>query len=140
MSDLRLRGKVAIVTGGGRGLGRALVEGLAAEGAAVAFSYRQSENGAERTAEALRAQGREVFTLPADARVPGEIGGFVEEAAEALGGVDLLVNNVGVFRKASLQDLTEEMLDEAFDVNVKAAVMASKAAAPHMKRRGGGAI
>jgi NAD(P)-dependent dehydrogenase (short-subunit alcohol dehydrogenase family) len=140
MGDLRLKGKVAIVTGGGRGLGTALVEGLAAEGAAVAFSYRQSSSDAERTARALRAQGRDVFTLPADARVPGEIGGFVEEAAVALGGVDVLVNNVGVFRKVALQDLTEEMLDEAFDVNVKAAVMASKAAAPHMRRRGGGAI
>jgi NAD(P)-dependent dehydrogenase (short-subunit alcohol dehydrogenase family) len=140
MGDLRLKGKVAIVTGGGRGLGTALVEGLAAEGAAVAFSYRQSSSDAERTARALRAQGRDVFTLPADARVPGEIGGFVDEAAEALGGVDVLVNNVGVFRKVALQDLTEDMLDEAFDVNVKAAVMASKAAAPHMRRRGGGAI
>lgn len=140
MSDLKLSGKVAVVTGGGRGLGRALVEGLAAEGAAVAFSYRQSSSGAERTAEALRVRGCEVFTLPADARVPGEIGGFVEEAAEAFGGIDLLVNNIGVFRRAALQDLTEEMLDEAFDVNVKAAVMASKAAAPHMRRKGGGAI
>jgi len=140
MGDLRLKGKVAIVTGGGRGLGTALVEGLAAEGAAVAFSYRQSSSDAERTARALRAQGRDVFTLPADARVPGEIGGFVDEAAEALGGVDVLINNVGVFRKVALQDLTEDMLDEAFDVNVKAAVMASKAAAPHMRRRGGGAI
>ena len=140
MGDLRLKGKVAIVTGGGRGLGTALVEGLAAEGAAVAFSYRQSSSDAERTARALRAQGRDVFTLPADARVPGEIGGFVDEAAEALGGVDVLVNNVGVFRKVALQDLTEEMLDEAFAVTVKAAVMASKAAAPHMRRRGGGAI
>ena len=140
MGDLRLKGKVAIVTGGGRGLGTALVEGLAAEGAAVAFSYRQSSSDAERTARALRAQGRDVFTLPADARVPGEIGGFVDEAAEALGGVDVLVNNIGVFRKVALQDLTEDMLDEAFDVNVKAAVMASKAAAPHMRRRGGGAI
>src|SRR6186713_2433437 len=115
MGDLRLKGKVAIVTGGGRGLGTALVEGLAAEGAAVAFSYRQSSSDAERTARALRAQGRDVFTLPADARVPGEIGGFVDEAAEALGGVDVLVNNVGVFRKVALQDLTEDMLDEAFD-------------------------
>jgi len=66
--------------------------------------------------------------------------GFVDEAAEVLGGLDFLVNNVGVFRRVPLGELTEETLDEAFDVNVKAAVMASRAAAPHMHRRGGGAI
>jgi pteridine reductase len=66
--------------------------------------------------------------------------GFVEAAAGALGGVDLLVNNVGVFRPFVLEELSEEGLDEAFDVNVKAAVMAAVASAPHMRRRGGGAI
>jgi NAD(P)-dependent dehydrogenase (short-subunit alcohol dehydrogenase family) len=64
----------------------------------------------------------------------------VDDAAGALGGLDFLVNNVGVFRKAPLEGLTEEALDEAFDVNVKAAVMASRAASPHMRARGGGAI
>jgi NAD(P)-dependent dehydrogenase (short-subunit alcohol dehydrogenase family) len=72
--------------------------------------------------------------------MPGEMAGFVEAAAGVLGGLDLLVNNVGVFRKAPLAELSEEALDEAFDVNVKAAVMASRAAAPHMRRRGRGAI
>jgi hypothetical protein len=66
--------------------------------------------------------------------------GFVDAAAGALGGVDLLVNNVGVFRPFALEELSEEALDEAFDVNVKAAVMAARASAPHMRRRGGGAI
>ena len=62
---------------------------------------------------------------------------FVDEAAAALGGLDLLVNNVGVFRRVSLDEMSEEVLDEAFDVNVKAAVMASRAAAPHMRRARG---
>src|SRR5207247_7770650 len=65
---------------------------------------------------------------------------FVERAAAEMGGLDVLVNNVGVFRKVPLAELTEDVLDEAFAVNVKAAVMASRAAAPHMRRRGGGAI
>lgn len=121
-------------------MGRALVGALAAEGADVAFSYRDSRTGAEQQAESLRRAGRRVFVSPADARVPGEIAGFVDEAAVALGGLDLLVNNVGVFRKISVEALTEDVLDEAFDVNVKAAVMASRAAAPHLRRRGGGAI
>jgi NAD(P)-dependent dehydrogenase (short-subunit alcohol dehydrogenase family) len=140
MGDPRLRGKIAAVTGGGRHLGRALVQALAIEGADVAFSYRESGGGASELADALRHDGRRVFVAAADARVPGEMAGFVEQAAAALGGLDLLVNNVGVFRKVSVEDLTEEVLDEAFDVNVKAAVMASRAAALHMRRRGGGAI
>jgi NAD(P)-dependent dehydrogenase (short-subunit alcohol dehydrogenase family) len=140
MGDPRLQGKVAIITGGGRGLGRALVEALAAEGADIAFSYRQSHDGAMAAAEAVRALGRRVFVGPADARVPGEVAGFVESAVGNLGGVDVLVNNAGIFRKVALPDITEEALDEAFDVNVKAAILASKVAAGHMRRRGGGSI
>jgi NAD(P)-dependent dehydrogenase (short-subunit alcohol dehydrogenase family) len=129
-----------VVTGGGRGLGRAIVRALAKEGADVAFSYRESRRGALEEAEAVRRLGRRSFTGPADARVPGEVVAFVEEAAEALDGLDLLVNNVGVFRRVPLDEMSEEVLDEAFDVNVKATVMASRAAVPHMQRRGGGAI
>jgi NAD(P)-dependent dehydrogenase (short-subunit alcohol dehydrogenase family) len=140
MGDLRLRGKIAAVTGGGRHLGRALVSALAAEGADVAFSYRESRVSALQQAEALRHAGCNVFVAAADARIPGEMAGFVGEAAAALGGLDYLVNNVGVFRKVPLENLTEDVLDEAFDVNVKAAVMASQAAVPHMRRRGSGAI
>jgi NAD(P)-dependent dehydrogenase (short-subunit alcohol dehydrogenase family) len=140
MGDPRLLGKIAAVTGGGRGLGRALVEALAAEGADVAFSYRESRAGAEQQAEVLRKAGRRVFLSPADARVPGEMAGFVEAAAAALGGLDVLVNNVGIFRKVPFESLGEDVLDEAFDVNVKAAVMAARAAAPHMRRRGEGVI
>ena len=140
MADPRLAGRIAVVTGGGRGLGRALVGALAGEGADVAFSYRESRRGALEEAESVRRLGCRAFTGPADARVPGEIAAFVDEAAAALGGCDFLVNNVGVFRRTPLDEMSEEALDEAFDVNVKAAVMASRAAAPHMRRRGGGAI
>lgn len=140
MGEQRLQGKIAAVTGGGRGLGRALVRALAAQGADVAFSYRESRTGAEQEAEVLRSLGRRAVAIPADARMPGEMAGFVDEAAAILGGLDVLVNNVGVFRRVPLEELTEEILDEAFDVNVKAAVMAARAAAPHLRKRGGGAI
>ena len=102
MDDLRLSGRIAVVTGGGRGLGRELVRALAGEGADVAFSYRESRRGALEEAEAVRLLGRRAFTGPADARVPGEIAAFVDEAAAALGGCDFLVNNVGVFRRIPL--------------------------------------
>jgi 3-oxoacyl-[acyl-carrier protein] reductase/pteridine reductase len=140
MSDPRFAGRIALVTGGGRGLGRALVRALAGEGADVAFSYRESRRGALEEAEAVRRLGRRAFAGPADARVPGEIAAFVDEAVAALGGCDFLVNNVGVFRRIPLDELSEEVLDEAFDVNVKAAVVASRAAAPHLRQRKGASI
>ncbi len=140
MSEPRLSGRIAVVTGGGRGLGRALVRALATEGADVAFSYRESRRGALEELEAVRRLGRRGFAGPADARVPGEMAAFVDEAIAALGGVDFLVNNVGVFRRIPLEEMSEEALDEAFDVNVKASVMAVRAALPHLRRRGGGAV
>jgi pteridine reductase len=140
MEGPRLEGKIAVVTGGGTGLGRALVLALAERGADVAFSFRTSARGAQETAAAVRASGRRVWSSLADARRPGEMSRFVEQAVSELGGIDLLVNNVGVFRKVPLAELTEDVLDEAFAVNVKAAVIAAQAAAPHMRRRGSGSI
>lgn len=65
---------------------------------------------------------------------------FVDEAARRLGGLDLLINNVGVFRRTPVGEITDEVLDEAFAVNVKASILASQAAAPHLRRRGSGSI
>lgn len=107
-----------MVTGGGRGLGKALVEALAAAGADVAFSHRESQDGAQVVQKAVEARGQRAFTARADARRPGEMAGFVDQAASALGGIDLLVNNVGVFEKTPLESLEEEAMDEAFAVNV----------------------
>jgi NAD(P)-dependent dehydrogenase (short-subunit alcohol dehydrogenase family) len=131
MGDPKLPGKIAVLTGGGRGLGRSLVEG-----ADVALSFRGSREGAEEAAAAVRGLGRRAFVGAADARERGAVAAFVDAAVAALGGVDILVNNVGVFRKAPVGRITEEILDEAFDVNVKAAVMASQAAAGHMRPGG----
>lgn len=140
MSEPRLCGRLAVVTGGGRGLGRALVQALAQAGADVAFSYRGSADGAREQAEAVRRLDRRAFTAAADARQPGAMAAFVDAAARALGGIDYLVNNVGVFRRIPLDELREDDLDEAFAVNVKAAVMASRAAAAHLRARGGAIV
>lgn len=128
------------MTGGGRGLGRAIAHALAERGADVALSYNESARGAEEVQAALRALGRRAFAFRADARQPGQMAAFVEAAAAALGGLDLLVNNVGVFRRTPVGEITEDVLDEAFDVNAKAAVLAAQAAAPHLRRRPGAAI
>jgi pteridine reductase len=88
----------------------------------------------------LQGMNRRVFCAPADARVPGQMAAFVDEAARNLGGLDVLVNNAGIFRRVPVGEIDEADLDEAFAVNVKAAIMSSRAAAPHMRRRGGGAV
>jgi pteridine reductase len=116
------------------------VRALAREGADVAFSYRESREGAARVASDVEGLGRRAFTRSADARTPGALAAFVDEAAQSLGGLDILVNNAGVFRRVTLEELNDDVLDEAFAVNVKAAVLASRAAVPHMRRRGGGSI
>ncbi len=140
MAASRLQGKLVVVTGGARGLGRALVETFADQGADVAFSYHGGGQAAEGVQQRVSAAGRRVFAHPANARVPGQMAAFVEAAAQTLGGLDVLVNNAGVFRRTPLGTIDEEMLDEAFDVNVKAAVLASQAAAPHLRRRRGAIV
>ena len=140
MGEPSLSGRLACVTGGGRGLGLAIVRALAREGADVALSFHASEEGAQAAVAELRARGRRAVAVRADARRPGDMAAFVERAALELGGLDLLVNNAGVFRRTEVGRLDDGVLDEAFEVNVKAAVLAAQAAAPHMRRRGGGAI
>ncbi len=135
-----LRGKLVAVTGGARGLGRALVEAFIAQGADVAFSYHRGTAEARQVERSALAHGTRVFSRAADACVPGEMARFVEEAASELGGLDLLVNNAGVFRRTPLGALSEEQLDEAFAVNVKAAVLTTQAAAPHLRARTGAVV
>ena len=129
-----------MVSGGGRGLGRAIALALGREGADVALSHHESGAGAREAADAILAMGRRVHMAPADARRPGDLRCFVDGAAGALGGIDVLVNNVGVFRRIPLEEIGDEALDEAFAVNVKAAVLATQAAVPHMRARGGGSV
>lgn len=128
------------VTGGARGLGRALVEAFAGQGADVAFSHHQGGAHGSRLAQALRRRGRRVYDQVADACATGQMAAFVEGAVESLGRLDVLVNNAGVFRQTPVGRITEGVLDEAFDVNVKAAIMTSQAAAPHLTRSGGAIV
>lgn len=136
----QLEGKIAAVTGGARGLGRALVEALAGAGADVAFSWHEGAEEARAAESALRALGRRAFQRRADARERGSMEAFVGEASAALGGLDFLVNNAGVFRETALGAIDDDLLDEAFDVNVKAAIRATQAAAPQLRARRGAVV
>jgi 3-oxoacyl-[acyl-carrier protein] reductase len=135
--DLGLSGKVALVTGGSRGIGRATALQLVGEGCHVAVCGRGAE-GVEQTVGELRARAGRAHGVVADVTAAGEIERFVAESAEALGGVDLLVANVGgMSGRAFLQTTAEDWL-RTFELNLFHAVRAIHAAVPHMIERGGG--
>jgi NAD(P)-dependent dehydrogenase (short-subunit alcohol dehydrogenase family) len=135
--DLGLARKIALVTGGSRGIGRAIALRLASEGACVGICGRTRET-LDATLEELKAHGTRVHGIVADVTAPGEVERFVDEAAQALGGVDLLVANVGGSSGRGLLDSTPEDWQKTFDLNLFHAVRAIRAAVPHMQQRGGG--
>ena len=138
-----LKEKVAIVTGGGTGIGRATSLALARQGAVVAVTYARSQAEAEETAGEIVAAGGRALAVQADVSDEGAVRAMVERVAAELGGIDLLVNNAGTTRYIDLTDLdsvTDEVWDAILAVNVKGMFYCSRAVAPHMRARGGGAI
>ncbi|MFF8971274.1 SDR family oxidoreductase [Streptomyces sp. NPDC014995] len=131
-----LDGKVALVTGGSRGIGAATAVRLAREGADVALTYVNGEEAAQEVVRAVEALGRRAVALRADSAVAGEAAGAVRLAAEALGGLDVLVNNVGVGVLGPLEDLALSDVDRVLAVNVRGVFLASQAAAGRMRDGG----
>jgi 3-oxoacyl-[acyl-carrier protein] reductase len=134
----RLEGNVAMVTGGSRGIGAAVAVRLAEEGADVVVTYEKDEARAAEVVGRIEALGRRALALRADSADPKALTGAVDEAAAAFGGLDVLVNNAGVFIVGPLEDLGPEEIDRTLAVNVRAPFAASRAAARHMG--GGGRI
>ncbi|EJL31281.1 dehydrogenase of unknown specificity, short-chain alcohol dehydrogenase [Caulobacter sp. AP07] len=134
MSDLT--GKRALVTGASRGIGAAIALRLARDGADVAITYERSTEKADALVAEVARLGRRGVALRADAADPAAMSAAVDEAARALGGLDILVNNAGIWRGGPIDDLTLADIDITLAVNVRAAVIASQAAARHLPRGG----
>lgn len=132
----RLEGRVALITGGARGIGRAICEAYSAAGAKVAVADLL-EDEAKATAQALGDQGMAVAMNVTD---PGSIKRSVASVEEAWGGIDILVNNAGIFNMASIDRVTFEDYRRQYDVNVGGTIFATQAVVPSMKKRGGGVI
>jgi 3-oxoacyl-[acyl-carrier protein] reductase len=137
--DLGLSGKVAVVTGGSKGIGRSIVLDLAAEGCKIAFSARGAES-LQATAKAARERGAEVLPVAADMTEAEDVERLIHETAEAFGGIDILVNNVGGSRGGVTWETPDEDWEVAFDLNLFVAVRATRLVIPIMRQRGGGRI
>ncbi|MFF5955797.1 SDR family oxidoreductase [Streptomyces luteogriseus] len=131
-----LDGKVALVTGGSRGIGAATAVRLAREGADVAVSYVNGKEAAEDVVRAVEALGRRAVALRADTGDATEAAGVVDAAAEALGGLDILVNNAGVGVLGPLDTLSLADVDRVLDINVRGVFLASQAAAARLPEGG----
>jgi len=136
---MKLAGRVAIVTGGGRGIGRATALALAREGAAVAVAAR-SRGELEETARLVREGGGRAIAVPTDIRRSKEVRGLVEATVGEFGPVDILVNNAGVARFAPVAEATEEDWRLMFEVNLLGALLCTQAVLPAMMERGRGWI
>ncbi len=138
MADLTKR--VALVTGGSRGIGRAVAISLAEAGAAVAVNYREKKAEAEATAAAIRQAGGKAMVVAADVSRTAEVARMVATVEAELGPVDVLVNNAGIGLIRSVEDLTEEDFDLTIAVNLKSAFLCTQAVVPGMRRRQWGRI
>ncbi|MER8589891.1 SDR family oxidoreductase [Mesorhizobium sp. M1338] len=128
----RLSGKIAIITGGGRGIGGGITQRFAEEGARVAILQRNSPPST--------VFNDQVLYVKADLSNSQEIAGAMQTVIEHFGGLDILVNNAGIMFEKTVDEMTEIDWDEMMDVNLKAPFLLTKAAIPHLRKRGGGSI
>ena len=138
----RLEGRAALVTGAGRGLGRALALGLAREGADVAVHYHRSAAGAEQVAAQVSDLGRRAVTVQADITSLEQVERMTATAFESLGRIDVLVNNVGdaAPEQSSWRELDERLIDRVLLTDVKGTLLVTHAVGARMLEQGGGAI
>ena len=130
---MQLQGKIAVVTGGGRGIGRGIVDRFLEEGAQVAVVQRQSLD------DALEGHPG-VAHVQADLGVPSSIGTAIEQAVERFGGIDILVNNAGIMFERTISEILLAEWELMVAVNLRAPLLLVQAALPHLRERGGGSV
>ena len=137
---MRLQNKKAIVTGGGRGIGRAVALAFAREGADVAINYRSNDAAAQEVVDEIQRIGRKVLAVKADVGSYQDARSMVDQAVGELGGVDILVNNAGLSRPALLLSMDEETWDRVVDIHLKGTFNCTQAAGNYMKENNYGRI
>ncbi|AUH35181.1 SDR family NAD(P)-dependent oxidoreductase [Paracoccus tegillarcae] len=131
---MKLQGKTAIITGGGRDIGRACAIKLASEGANVAINYFSSSEGADRAVEEIKAAGGNAFALQGDLNTQEGVDGLVGKTVEEFGGVDILVNNTGgLISRKTISEMSLEHWQAVMDLNLTSVFLMVKACLPHLK-------
>jgi NAD(P)-dependent dehydrogenase (short-subunit alcohol dehydrogenase family) len=133
---MTLTGKRALVTGASRGIGAAIAKAPAAEGADVAITYEKSSESAAEVVSAMKAKGRRGVAIQADSADAAAVQASVDKAVVEPAGLDILVNNAGTFRLGELKDISLADIDALLNVNVRAPLIASKAAVAHLAKGG----
>ncbi len=136
---MELNGQIAIVTGGGRGIGRAIALALAREGADIVIA-ELDQAGAKRTAEEVGALGRRSLATATDVTSRADLRAMVDRAKAEFGRIDILINNAGIYRAAATLDVTEDHWDAIMNINAKAVFFATQAVLPTMMAQKSGAI
>ena len=137
---MRLKDKIALVTGSSRGVGRAVALGFAKEGAKVVINYTSNEKAANEVVDAIQSMGSEAIAVKADVAKKKDAEGLVGAAVETFGKVDILVNNAGFTRPALMIKMTEDQWDQVVDIHLKGAFLCSQAAGVRMKEQNSGKI
>src|SRR5467141_3951174 len=132
----KLTDKVALVTGGSRGIGAAIAKRLAADGAIVAITYAKDANAASAVVKAIELDGGKAIAIQADAADAEAVKGAVEKAVATFGRLDVLVNNAGTAIPKTFETTTLEELDRVIDTNIRGVFVATQAALKHMKSGG----
>lgn len=132
-----LNGKVVLVTGAARKIGRVLAHTLAEAGADVAITYRESDVAAQQTLRELAATGQRAMALRCDVRDPVSVRTSVAAVLDEFGRLDILINNAGVFATAPLESISVAEWDEMFETNTRGAFLMAQAAYPHLKASNG---
>lgn len=136
----KLDGRVALITGASRGLGKAMAIAFAGEGASVAVGYNTSAEGAADTVDTIRGAGGDAQAYRGDITDPETVDSIVAGVVERFGGIDILVNNAGVVSTSPLVEMSVEDWDSIFAVHVRAMFLCCRAVVPHMLERGSGRI
>ncbi|OHB24706.1 MAG: short-chain dehydrogenase [Desulfuromonadaceae bacterium GWC2_58_13] len=137
---MNLSGKVAFVTGGSRGIGKAICLALAGAGAAVALTYREQGAQARAVVDEISRLGGRALAQQVEVRDRAAIGCAIQAVEKAFGGIDILVNNAGINKPTDFDRVTDEDWDEILSVNLKGPFICSQEVLPAMRRRGGGSI